>query len=65
MNDLLVNVCYGTTKSAEIVSRDMRVSTGQHADCAGGGGNSPLYTGLYVREEFFNGGLFSIQPGQR
>ena len=32
---LLVNVCYGTAKSAEIVSRDMWVSTGQHADCAG------------------------------
>ena len=33
---LLVNVCYGTAKSAEIGSRDMRVFTGQHADCAGG-----------------------------
>ena len=33
---LLVNVCNGTAKSAEIGSRDMRVSTGQHADCAGG-----------------------------
>ena len=32
---LLVNVCNGTTKSAEIGSRDMRDSTGQHADCAG------------------------------
>jgi len=30
---LLVNVCYGTAKSADIVSRDMWVSTGQHADC--------------------------------
>jgi len=31
---LLVNVCYGTAKSADTVSRDMWVSTGQHADCA-------------------------------
>jgi len=31
VKDLLVNVCYGTAKSAEIGSRDMRVSTGQHA----------------------------------
>jgi len=39
---LLVNVCNGTAKSAEIRSRDMLVSTGQHADCAGGEG-IPLY----------------------
>ena len=32
---LLVNVGYGAAKSAEIISRDMWVSTGQHADCAG------------------------------
>jgi len=32
---LLVNVCNGTAKSAEIGSREMRVSNGQHADCAG------------------------------
>jgi len=38
VKDLLVNVCYGTAKSAEIVSRDMRISTRQHADCAGGRG---------------------------
>jgi len=44
---LLVNICYGTTKSAEIVSRDMWVYTGQHADCAGGD-ISPLDTGLDV-----------------
>jgi hypothetical protein len=36
VKDLLVNVCNGTAKSAEIGSRDMPVSTGQHADCAGG-----------------------------
>ena len=38
MKALLVNVGNGTAKSAEleIGSRDMRVSTGQHADCAGG-----------------------------
>ena len=36
LNHLLVDVCYGTAKSAEIVSRDMWASTGQHADCAGG-----------------------------
>ena len=36
MKALLVNVCNGIAKSAEIGSRDMRVSTGQHADCAGG-----------------------------
>ena len=50
MKALLVNVCYGTAKSAEIVSRDMLVSTGQHTDCTGE--NSPLYTSLDVREEF-------------
>jgi len=50
---LLVNVCNGTAKLAEIGSMDMRVSTGQHADCAvGGGENSPLYTYLNVWEEF-------------
>ena len=32
---LLVNVCYGTAKSAEIVSRDMWVSTGQRFCCLG------------------------------
>ena len=36
MKDLLVSVCYGTARSAEIVSRDMRVSTRPRADCAGG-----------------------------
>ena len=41
---LLVNVCYGTARSAEIVSRDMWVSTGQHADCAGG--RIPLYISM-------------------
>jgi len=39
---LLVNVCNGTVKSAEIGSRDMRVSTGQHADCAVGWGVGEL-----------------------
>jgi len=43
----------GTAKSAEIGSRDMRVSTRQHADCAGG--DSPLYTCLDVWEEFLVG----------
>ena len=33
MKALLVNVCNGIAKSAEIGSKDMRVSTGQHADC--------------------------------
>ena len=36
MKALSVNVCNGTAKSAENGSRDMRVSTGQHADCAWG-----------------------------
>jgi len=39
---LLVSVCYGTAKSAEIGSSDMWVSTGQHADCAGGGADFPF-----------------------
>jgi len=52
---LLVNVCNGTAKSAEIGSRDTRVSNGQPADiylfgCVGG---------------VFSGGLFSTQPSQR
>ena len=45
---LLVNVCYGTAKSAEIGSRDMRVSTGQHADYAGGWGVIPLYIPVWM-----------------
>ena len=43
---LLVNVCNGTAKSAEIGSRDMRVSTGQYADCAGE--RIPLYTPVWM-----------------
>ena len=46
MKDLFMNVCNGTAKSAEIGSRDMRVSTGQHADCAGG--RMPFIYRLYV-----------------
>ena len=38
----IVMVCNGTAKSAEIGSRDMRVSTGQHADCTGRGGGFPF-----------------------
>ena len=54
MKALLVNVCNGTAKSAEIGSRDMWVSTGQHADCAGG--RIPLYI-PYI--------LLSTRPSQR
>ena len=46
VKDLLVNVCNGTSKSAETVSRDMQVSTGQHADCAGG--RIPLYIPVWM-----------------
>ena len=49
---LLVSVCNGTAKSAEIGSSDIRVSTGQHADCAGGGegklGGIPHYIPVWM-----------------
>ena len=58
---LIVNVCYGTAKSVEIVSKDMRVSTAQHADCAWG--RIPIY--IPVCRRSFSGGLFLTQPSQQ
>ena len=40
MKALLVNVCYGTTKSAEIGSRDMRI----FVDFFSSGGGSGVYS---------------------
>jgi len=60
VKDLLVNVCYGTAKSSEIISRDMWVSTGQNADCAGG--EFPFIYLFGCVEGVFSGGLFSTQP---
>jgi len=48
VKDLSVNVCNGTAKSAEIGSRGMWVSTGQHADCVGGGGCVSLYIPVWM-----------------
>ena len=50
MKALLLNVCYGTAKLEDIVSRGMLVATGHHADCA---------------ERSFCNGLFLTQPSQR
>ena len=61
----LVNVCKGTAKSAEFGSRDMRVSTGQHADCAVEGGEFPFIYLFGCVGGVFSGGLFSTQPSQR
>ena len=57
MKALSVNVCNGTAKSAENGSRDMRVSTGQHADCAGGRGFPIIYLFGCVGG-VFSGGIF-------
>ena len=67
MKVLLLNVCYCTAKAAEIVSREMWVSTGQLVDCAGeGGGGIPLYSMVWIcGRSFCCNGLFLTQPSHQ
>ena len=62
VKDLLANVCYGTAKSVEIGSGDIRVSTGQYTDSVGG--RIPLYIPVWMCGRSFSGGLFPTQPSQ-